>query len=77
MNVVNVKLALSTLHTGAKMTQQQIAAELGCTQGNVHYHMNSNSQNSRKPIGLVEGIKAAFARRSMDVPMVTSPVGAL
>lgn len=77
MKVVDVKQALSTLHADAKMTQQQIAAELGCTQANVHYHLNSTAKRSRAPAVLVERIKAAFARRSMAVPMVAQPVGAV
>lgn len=69
MNEVDVKQALSTLYDGGNMTQQAIAAELGCTQANVHYHLNNKAKTSRAPAVLVERIKAAFQRRNMAVPM--------
>jgi predicted transcriptional regulator len=77
MIVVDVKLALSTLRTDANMTQQEIAVELGCTQANVCYHLNNKAKRPTPSALLVERIKAVFASRSMAVPMVTLPVGAI
>ena len=77
MKEVDVKQAIATLYSQGRMTQSEIAAELSCTQANVHYHLNSTALNSRAPARLVERIKAAFERRSLSVPMCDSPVGAI
>jgi DNA-binding MarR family transcriptional regulator len=75
MKEVDVKQALSTLYDDGRMTQQAIAAELGCTQANVHYHLNNTAKKSRAPAVLVERIKVAFARRNLVVPMCAPAVG--
>lgn len=77
MKEVDVKQAITVLYTDGKMTQTAIAAELNCTQANVHYHLNNTATTSRAPARLVAHIKAAFERRNLAVPMCDLPVGAI
>jgi predicted transcriptional regulator len=74
MKVVDVKQAIATLYEKAKMTQAEIAAELHCSQPSVSYYLSSGTR-SPKAI-LVERIRAAFARRNLEVPMCDAPGGA-
>jgi len=70
MSEVDVKQAVTILYDDCKMTQAEIASELGCTQPNVYYHLNNTAKISRAPAVLVERIRAAFARRNLEVPML-------
>ena len=72
MREVDVKQAICTLYNNGRLTQKELATELGCTQANVHYHLNNTAKRSRAPAVLVERIKAAFQQRNMAVPMCES-----
>lgn len=69
MQEVDVKQAITTLYEAGNMTQAEVAAELGCKQPNVVYHLNNSAKQSRAPAALVERIKLAFAQRNWEVPM--------
>ncbi|MEJ7804312.1 MAG: winged helix-turn-helix transcriptional regulator [Telluria sp.] len=77
MKEVDVKQAITVLYKDGKMTQTEIAAELNCTQANVHYHLNNTAATSRAPARLVERIKATFEQRGLTIPMCVVPTGAM
>jgi DNA-binding MarR family transcriptional regulator len=73
---VDVKQAFAVLYGSGSTTQAELAAELGCTQPNVYYHLNNTAKQSRAPAALVERIKVALKRRNLEVPMCEVAGGA-
>jgi predicted transcriptional regulator len=56
--MTNFKARLKALIAIAGMTQSGIAEALGCTQANIHYHLNNKASNPRTPASLVERVTA-------------------
>ncbi len=76
MTEINVKQALAALVAGARLTQEQIAAELGCTQENVHYHLHNKARRPRTPFSLAVRVQRLVEKHRIAVPGLTTRAGA-
>jgi predicted transcriptional regulator len=64
MSDMDVKAALEALTRRAGLRQTDIAAECGCSQPNIAYHMSSKPKKARPSAQLVDGIRGLMDKHS-------------